>query len=319
MQTKLVLVEGNPFTGKSTLSEYAAQQIRLNGHAAEWVSEGMMLQKYFPYVLAVLDQGQPISEESLWAEWSAFVQTVESSPATFVVDAAISYAAVYPLLVEDRPHAAILDMVTRIAGLCAPLHPRVIHLIGDQDRLARASIVERGERWEKQLVDQSDAAPYQKARGRSGLDGAIAFLQETQELMDVVLEAGGWQTLTLDVTSADRETNRLATLSFLGIGEVQVAPTVLAAPLQAYTGTFAAEDPDATIGAGTIGTLEVRIEQDRLVLYQPGMWLGPLVPVSATRFHLTATPLDVEFVVEEGIARRFVIFRSNGETLAFNR
>ena len=94
MQTKLVLVEGNPFTGKSTLSEYAALQLRLNGHAAEWVSEGMMLEKYFPHVFAALDQGQPISNESLWAEWSAFEQTVESSPAIFVVDAPISYAAV---------------------------------------------------------------------------------------------------------------------------------------------------------------------------------------------------------------------------------
>lgn len=322
MQTKLVLVEGQPFTGKSTLSEYAALQLGLNGHAAEWVSEGVMLGKYFPHVLAVLDPPQPISEGSLWADWSAFVQTVKSVPAIFVVDAAISYAAVYPLLAEDRPHAAILAMVTRIAELCAPLHPRVIHLMGDQERLARASIIERGAKWEKQMVDQSDAAPYQKARGRSGVEGAIAFLQETQELMDVVLEAGGWQTLTLDVTSADRETIRRAVLSFLGIDEVQVDPPALAAPLQAYTGTYAQEDPDdpdGNIGTGTIGTLDVRIEQDQLVLYQPGMRLGPLVPVSATRFHLTASPLNVEFVVEGGMARRLVIIRSSGKLVAFNR
>ena len=69
MQAKLVLVEGNPFTGKSTLSEYAAQQLRLNGHVVEWVPEGVMLDKYFPHVLAVLDETQPISEESLWADW----------------------------------------------------------------------------------------------------------------------------------------------------------------------------------------------------------------------------------------------------------
>lgn len=278
-----------------------------------------MLDKYFPHVLAVLDETQSVSEESLWADWNAFVQAVESSPATFVVDAAISYAAVYPLLAEDRPHGEILAMVTRIAELCAPLHPRVIHLMGDQERIARASIVERGEKWEKQLVDQSDAAPYQKARGRSGVEGAITFLQETQELMDRALEAGGWQTLTLDVTSADREANRRAMLSFLGIDEVRVDPPALAAAPEAYAGTYAAEDPDGTIGTGTLRTLEVRVEQDRLVLYQPGMRLGPLVPVSPTRLHLMSTPLDVEFVVEEGLARRLVILRSNGQTLAFNR
>ncbi len=325
VQTKLVLFEGNPFTGKSTLSEYAAQQLGLNGHAVEWVSEGVMLDRYFPRVFAAIDQTEPLSEESLWAEWSAFVETVTSSPAIFVVDAVISYAAVYPLLAEDRPHAAILDMVTRIARLCAPLHPLVIHLVGDQDRIARASIVERGDKWEKQLVDQADATPYQKARGRSGVEGAIAFLQETQELMDMVLEAGGWQTLTLDVTSADkedREMNRRAMLSFLGIREVQVDPPALAAPLHAYAGTYAQEDPDGTIGTGTIGTLEVRIEQGQLVLHQPGMRLGPLVPVSATRLHLLSTPVDVEFVMEEGtegMARRLVLIRSSGKTVAFHR
>jgi hypothetical protein len=308
VQTKLVLVEGNPFTGKSTLSEYAALQLGLNGHTAEWVPEGVMLEKYFPHVLEVLDGTQSVSEESLWADWSAFAQTVKSTPATFVVDAALSYAAVYPLLAEDRPHAAILAMVTRIAELCDPLQPRVIHLMGDQEQIARASIVERGDKWEKQLVGQSDATPYQKARGRSGVEGAITFLHETQELMDVVLEASGWQTLTLDVTSADRETNRRAMLSFLEIEEVQVDPPALAAPMQAYTGTFAEANAD-----GNIRTLEVRIEQDQLALYEPGMRLGPLVPVSATRFHLMATPLDVEFLLEEGIAQRLVLLSPSRE------
>ncbi len=319
MQTKLVLVEGVSFTGKSTLSEYVASQLRLNGHAAEWVSEGTMWKLYFPRVIAALDQTQSVSDELLWEEWTAFVQTVESAPAIFVVDAALSFAAVYPLLGEDRPHAAILDMAARIADLCAPLHPRAIHLMGDQERLTRASIVERGERWEKQLIEQSEAAPYQKARGRSGIEGAIAFHQEEQELMHVVLEAGGWQTLTLDVTSGDREANRLAVLSFLGIDEVQVEPPALAAPLQAHTGAYTAEGPPGNIGTGTLETLEVRLEQDRLVLHQPDMRLGPLIPVSSTRFHLKASPLDVEFEVEEGLVRRLVILRPSGQTLAFRR
>jgi hypothetical protein len=319
MQTKLVLVEGVTFTGKSTLSEYIASQLRLNGHAAEWVSEGLMWDKYFPRILAALDQTQPISDEVLWEDWSGFVQAVKDAPEIFVVDAALSFAAVYPLQAEDRPQAAILAMLARIEELCAPLHPRVIHLMGDQEQLARASIVERGERWEKQLVDQAEAAPYQKARGRSGVEGAISFLQEEQELMHVVLEAGGWQTLTLDVTSGDRETNRLAVLSFLGIDEVRVELPALAAPLQAFTGTYAAEEPAGNIGTGTLKTLEVRLEQDHLILHQPDMRLGLLVPVSSTRFHLKASPLDVEFEVEEGMVRRLVILRPSGETLAFRR
>lgn len=314
MQTKLILVEGNPFTGKSTLSEYAALQIGLNGHAVEWVPEGVMLEKYFPHVLEMLDETQPISDESLWADWSAFVETVKGTSATFVVDAAISYAAVYPLLAEDRSNAEILDLVTRLAKLCAPLNPHVIHLTGDTEQTVRASIVERGEKWEEHLVGQADATAYQKARNRSGVEGVITFLQETQELTDVVLREGGWQTLTLDVSSAERRTNQQVMLSFLGISEVVVEPPVLAAAPEAYVGTYTAEEP-----GGNYEVLGVRLDQGQLVLYEPRMQLGQLLPVSPTRFHLRATQLDVEFEVEEGMARRLLLVSLSGKTRAFRR
>lgn len=35
LQTRLIMVEGVPFTGKSTLSEYTARQLGLNGVAAQ--------------------------------------------------------------------------------------------------------------------------------------------------------------------------------------------------------------------------------------------------------------------------------------------
>ena len=190
----------------------------------------------------------------------------------------------------------------------------MIYLRGDPERLARASIVERGAKWQQQLVEQAEATPYQQARGRAGVAGAIAFLQETQALMDEVFATGGWATLTLEVTAAARETHRRALLDFLGLRAVAVTPPALAAALPAYTGTYAPEDP-----AGTIGTLEVRLEQGGLVLYQPGERLGPLMPVSASRLHLVATPVDVEFEVEEGRARRLVLRWSSGKVLAFQR
>ena len=43
MQSRLVMIEGVPWTGKSTLSEFVAEQLRLNGIMAEWVPEGKML------------------------------------------------------------------------------------------------------------------------------------------------------------------------------------------------------------------------------------------------------------------------------------
>jgi hypothetical protein len=177
MQSKLIMIEGVPFTGKSTLSEFVAQQLDLNGIPEQWVHEGMMLQRYFPHVLAVLEDKQSMTEERMWEDWSAFVQAVNAAPETFVVDAALSFAAINPLLREDRPHPAILAELRRIAGLSAPLRPMVIHLKADVDRTAPASIAERGQGWQEHMVRQSDTAPYQQRRGRSGVPGAIEFLR----------------------------------------------------------------------------------------------------------------------------------------------
>lgn len=193
----------------------------------------------------------------------------------------------------------------------------MIHLVGDSDRLARASIVERGEKWEKQLIEQAEAATYQKARGRTGIEGAVIFMEETQymtrEAFDV-FDGTRWQRIELNVTSGDREANKQAALRFVGVDEVRVAPPALSVAPEAYAGAYAQEDPE-----GSVGPLEVRIEQDRLVLYQPGMQLGTLVAVGESRFHLRASQLDVEFEMEDGTAQRLLLHRASGGTRTFRR
>ncbi len=315
MHTRLIMLEGVPFTGKSTLSELVAQQLELNGTPVFWAPEGLMLQQFFPSMLTVFDQPASLSEEALWANWRDFVQAVARADTTFVVDAALSYAGVHPLVAADRPADAILAYARRIADLCAPLHPCVIHLIGDADRIARASIAERGAGWHDQLVDQAAASPYQQARGRSGLAGAIAMLHEEQALTQQVLADVRWPTLTLDVTNAERDANQRAILQFLGIPEVVVErPVLLPGELGRYTGTYAAEAAE-----DAAETLIVQLEQETLALHAPRMRYGALVPVSAHRFHLTATQYDAEFVMEDDAARRLVLVRVDGMRQGFRR
>lgn len=315
MQRQLILVEGVPFTGKSTLSEFLAQQLGLNGVPSRWVSEGELLQQYFPRMQAVLDQPHSLSETALAAEWRAFVQAVMQEPTTLVVDSALSYTAVYPLLAVDRPGTAIRSELTRIAALCGPLQPLVLHLTGAIDQLVPASIVERGAEWEEHLLGQSDATPYQQARGRSGVAGTIALLQETQALMHELLADGSWHTLTLDVSAVDWHTNRRAVLDALQIAEVRVeSPALEPAALRALRGTYAAEDPHSPIRQCT-----VRLEHGTLTLYGPRMRYGPLIPVGSSRFHVRATQVDVEFVVEHGLAQRLLLVRPDGSTRVFHR
>ncbi|MBA3533801.1 MAG: hypothetical protein H0T73_17935 [Ardenticatenales bacterium] len=65
--------------------------------------------------------------------------------------------------------------------------------------------------------------------------------------------------------------------------------------------------------------LFVHLEEDTLILHAPRNRYGLLIPLTETRFHLQATPVDVEFVVEEGLANGLVLFRSNGEENIYRR
>jgi hypothetical protein len=315
MNTHLILIEGNPFTGKSTLSEYVAQQLDLNGHPAHWVNEGVMLQQHFRHVLATIEGQERIQEPLLRDDWQAFVEAVRSSSSIFVVDAALSFAAVLPLLAADRPAATIHAELKHIAELCAVLRPRVIHLTGDAAQLTYASFVERGADWQEQITRQSDAFPYQQSRGRTGVDGAIAFLEDAEVFMRRVLVDDGWDALTLDVSRVDWATNRRAVLDFLGLSEVTIErPTLTSEQLRAYTGTYVSDSPDR---AGE--TLSVQLEQETLALHGARTRYGPLLPVSPTRFHLQASRLDVEFEADEQQTWHLRLLTPDGSARVYRR
>jgi hypothetical protein len=88
MQTQLVIVEGVPFSGKSTLGDFAVLQLGVHGSGVEWIPEGVMLYRFFPHVVAVHVQKEALAPALLWADWSSFVQAALASPSSFVVDTA---------------------------------------------------------------------------------------------------------------------------------------------------------------------------------------------------------------------------------------
>jgi hypothetical protein len=311
---RVIFLEGIPFTGKSTTSEYIATQLRLNGHPAHWISEGMMFQRHFPQTLVMADQELPFSTQIWHTEWAAFVEQALAATEVWVVDSPISYVGILPLMTENWPRNAMDAELTQIAALCAPLQPHVINLIGDVDQLVPASIVDRGEPWREQLIRQSDVTPYQQARGRSGLEGATIMMREEQDLTAEILASTGWPLLTLDVSDPDWAARQRAILGFLGLAEVLVErPALTRAMLEALIGTYAPLDP-----ARDAREISVQLEDETLSLHGPRQRYGPLVPLSLTRFHLRASPIDIEFQTEDE-RTQLTLLRSDGSAEVYQR
>lgn len=304
--SRLVLVEGLPFSGKSTLSEFLAEQMTLNGIAAEWVSEGTMLSRYFPGVMHGLEEERPPQPAELRWEWSAFADTVAAAGRTVVMDSALSYAAVHPLVWLNLPNEAIHRHLRAIRAICQPLNPKVIHMLVDPAIALPASILERGEVWRDHIVGQSDSNPYQKAKGLTGLDGAIQLGRECQELTCETLES--WDTLSLKVTGGDWPALWQQALSFLGLKHVQ--PSAFAVShdaLSSFVGEFESEAQRRLL---------VVLEDGRLELRQKDGRIGPMIPVSELRFHVQASDVDVEF---EPSGTSLSVMRRSGKSTLYRR
>ncbi|HEY1012520.1 MAG TPA: hypothetical protein VGE07_07425, partial [Herpetosiphonaceae bacterium] len=193
--------------------------------------------------------------------------------------------------------------------------PRVIHLTGDAEWLVPASIAERGDGWREHLIRTAEAPPYQQARGRTGLAAAVSMLNESQAFLDEILIRDGWPALTLAVPPPDWAAHRRAILGFLGLAEVEVErPALTRETLESYAGTYVTDDP-ARINKEYI----VRLEDGGLALHTARERYGLLVAVTETRFHLQATPYDVEFAAGAGPASSLTVFGDDGAAHLYRR
>jgi hypothetical protein len=277
-----VFVEGVPFSGKSTLSEFIYEQLVLNGVRSTWISEGALFGRYFPGAL------EPnLTLDSLRAEWKALAEALCAADELSVVDSALSYPGIYAMLALNLTAAEIEQQFHWLRSLFEPLPPRVIYLRSNPRRTVPASIEDRGEAWREQLLRQTEEHAVKRRLDLRGNEGAIALMDEQQQLFTNVVSSTGWTTLTLDVEEGEWSERRRRVLDFLGIQGIEPPPVQI--PLEqlaSYSGEYESESGNP---------YTVVLEKDRLVLYQPDNRLGWLKPRTCSLFHLEASDVDVEF------------------------
>lgn len=277
----IVFVEGVPFSGKSTLSEFLAEQMNAQGIPAEWVSEGAMLERFFPRVRDSFETSAPVPISELRKEWAAFA-TAARLGETWVIDSAISYAGIHPLMQS----MALAEIPQAWAQIRPDLDARVIHLLTEPRIAVPTSIEERGAAWRQQLLKQGDQSPYQRQNGLLGLDGVITQMIDHQKATSRSLATGPWPLLSLQSPGPGWSENRQLALDFLGLRWTESNIELESSVLDRCTGEFATDSGQR---------LTVIKSEGGLVLFEPDSRLGPLVPRTNLRFHLQASDLDLEF------------------------
>jgi deoxyadenosine/deoxycytidine kinase len=190
VNTRLILVEGMPGAGKSTLSQFIAARFN-----APFLEE-REAEHYMASFWQAHNERRPDLPDVLLACWRTFLESVRASDQPLIFDAGFYYAMhLMELNVSPQQiHAYNRALLALAADLC----PLVIHLTTDVARVYPLICKERGDDWTQGVMNEVNAFPYQTDRGRTGLPGLIAFFEDGQQLVTDLVAA--WNHLTINTT-----------------------------------------------------------------------------------------------------------------------
>lgn len=184
--SKLILVEGMPGTGKSTVAQFISRQLSASGRPSSWCHEERAAH---PVAL--------FYEHRSWAEyveeavklWHRYADELQAGNKIAVLDAAVMQNHARALLLYGCPWDPILELVRRVEIRIAPLHPVWIYLTpADVENNFRRIVEVRGERLLELWLHNQERFPYAAKARAVGFPGFIAFWKEFGELSDRVFD-----------------------------------------------------------------------------------------------------------------------------------
>ena len=297
MLPRLLLFEGAPGAGKSSLSQYAAQQLQTRGHAVRWIEEHDLMASCFAPFVRALDADEAAGYvPALLGCWDHLAEQVAAGGAIYVVDGAFFHSAGKLLLANDLPRARIDGCYRELAALLMPLAPLVVHLSGDDERILRRELADRGAPWAAAVASDVAGYPYQRARKRTGVEGMVRFFVESQQVLRELLAAWPHRVLSIDTTTRDWGTYQRALLAALDVESPAPAPRRAPADLGPFVGVYQPPDffPDEyrrpfSVEAGGEG----------LLLHMAFRRGFRLVPAGPATFAIQGRPLLLEFLRDE--------------------
>ena len=184
----LLLVEGVPGAGKSSLARHLRDALAEAGRPVRWWSEEELGHPVYLFrddaelnqCIADLNAGryEEVIQAALDA-WRRFANDLRDSEATIILDGCLSIYLTYTLFFYDVPESTIAAYIDEVARIIAPCDPRLILLRPSNLAQDLASVcAARGDEWSGRHIGQTERSPRGRRLGLQGFAGYVAFWTE---------------------------------------------------------------------------------------------------------------------------------------------
>ncbi len=200
-QTRVILIEGLPGSGKTSLAEWLSVRIEDEGVSASWIPE---LQRDHP----VIDRRTMRTAKTRgYADrcvkrWEAFAKTAQAlgKPGVVILEGCLFQSTVRFLIEYERPDHEINAYLPRVEGCLAPLRPHLIYLTQtDVAAYLKGEIVRRkGEEIVSRIATYSATTPFSVGRGLRGSAALVSLYTSYRRVCDGLVRRSRLPLLEVD-------------------------------------------------------------------------------------------------------------------------
>lgn len=296
----LILIEGLPGAGKSTLAHFLMRHLTTLGIANRWWYEEEIWHPLYIFhdaasLQQVLDDLAAGKHRQVIAaalvKWRQFSQALQASDAVVILDSCLFGYLTWTLFPYDVPRTDIDAYLTEVERIIHVNHPRLIYLYQDDVTTALRKIcARRGGDTEDRLIRNAPESAYGKRCGLQGFDGMASLWREYRAVTDDAFARIAVPKLAIENSAGDWAVYQRTALQFLGLPDDTGANFPVRHP-ERFAGEYSAR-----VDGVETSCIVLCEDGDLLLDGLPLVWpRNRLLPIGEKIFSVESLPFTVRF------------------------
>lgn len=213
IDTKLVLLEGPPGSGKSTISKKIFDWLSVdNKHLVQEHSE------YHPIAERNLYYDMDVWQEKTLHNWEKLSAEIHTKDTLYIMEFALFQNTIGSMLLANCSRTDIIKVCLKIVNTIMDISPvMILYTATNAKTFVRETYELRDSSWKDNVDHLIDHLPYGEHKKLKGFDGFLAFYDEYTSIADFVYDRLEMDKIRIDVTKREWPKIEKLTQEFLKI------------------------------------------------------------------------------------------------------